>query len=373
MKKHSSIIAILAPLALTTLTAAACDDEGPDAPSITEVASFGLDMPTGVAVSSTGRTFVSFPKLFVPPSGPGVVEILPDGSLTAYPDDAMNSWQPGESGADEFVSIQSLYIDRNDHLWLLDPAGPYPADPAYQGVIPGAAKLIEIDLASDTVVRTIRFDDTTAPPQSNLNDIRINPAGTHAYITDAGIGGLVVVDLRDNSARAVLTDHTSMKAEAGFIPNIDGEDLLLPTGEPPPIHADGIALLGDHVYYHALTGETLYRIRADLLEDTSATEAQLAAGVETVATTGAHDGILSDGEGNLYLSDLENNAISRYTADGALETVISDPRLQWPDSLAFSPDGTLYVTLSQVHRLPPFNLGADTRTEDHLLVEITLP
>ena len=40
--------------------------------------------------------------------------------------------------------------------------------------MPGGAKLVVVDLATDTVERTYRFDATVAPETSYLNDLRLD-------------------------------------------------------------------------------------------------------------------------------------------------------------------------------------------------------
>jgi hypothetical protein len=40
------------------------------------------------------------------------------------------------------------------------------------------------------------------------------------------------------------------------------------------------------------------------------------------------------------------------------ETVISDPLLSWPDSLAEGPDGSIYVAASRLHEMSWFRQGA---------------
>ena len=50
------------------------------------VADFGWEkQPTGIAASEFGRVFVSFPRWFDNFTGSSVVEVLPDGSTTPYP------------------------------------------------------------------------------------------------------------------------------------------------------------------------------------------------------------------------------------------------------------------------------------------------
>jgi sugar lactone lactonase YvrE len=112
-----------------------------------------------------------------------------------------------------------------------------------------------------------------------------------------------------------------------------------------------------------LTGRTLYRIKIAVLKDPGLSEVQLADHVERIAETGATDGMLFGWEGsNLYLTALEDNAIKRYNIESELlETVIQADSLQWPNSMAISADGDLYITASQIHRMPRFNSGKDER------------
>ena len=318
------------------------------------------DQVTGVAVSQEERIFVNFPRWDKDPLS-SVVEVLEDGSLRPYPDNDWNRWGKDEAGHPEahFVCVQSVYVDDDNFLWILDPASP-----AFNGVVPGGAKLVKVDLSSNRVVRVIPFDDLAAPRGSYLNDVRVDTAKEVAYMTDSGLGAIVVVDLGSGRSRRLLTDHPSTKAEPGYVPRIGGRELRTGTGQVPQIHADGIALdaEGEYLYYHALTGRALYRIRTSVLMDPGQSAADLARSVERLAETGAVDGMLMDANDNLYLTALEENAVIRYRpAGGTLDTIMRDDQIQWPDSLAISPDGYLYVTASQIHRSPRFSQGKDER------------
>ena len=50
--------------------------------------------------------------------------------------------------------------------------------------------------------------------------------------------------------------------------------------------------------------------------------------------------------------------------------MVTDARIRWADSLAISPDGDLYFTVSQIHLSPRFNKGADRRTEPYMLYRV---
>src|SRR3954463_14201149 len=106
-----------------------------------------------------------------------------------------------------------------------------PAAPATAPVVQGGPKLVRIDLKTNKVTQVIHFDEKVAPQGSYLNDVRFSPDGRHAYLTDAGAtGALVVVDLQSGRARRVLDGHPSTQPEKNVVVKIDGRELRRPAG-----------------------------------------------------------------------------------------------------------------------------------------------
>jgi sugar lactone lactonase YvrE len=327
--------------------------------ALVEVASSD-NLWTGIAVSRDGRIFVCFPRWSddVPIS---VGEVVESGRVRPFPDTAWNHWDVSLKPGDHFVCVQSLYIDKEGNLWILDPASPYQT-----GVVAGGAKLLKVDIDDGRVLQKIIFDEVVAPPSAYLNDVRVDTERHTAYITDSGLGALVVVDLESEKARRVLTEHASTKSE-DIVLTIDGREWL-PGGEAPRVHVDGLALSkdGEFLYYHALTGLTLYRIETRWLRDATFGEYTQGIKVESLYETCAADGMAVGPEGYLYMTAIEDNAIKLFVSLGKLETVVKDPRLKWPDSSAFGPDGDMYVTTSQIH------LGNNPR-EPYMIFRVAMP
>lgn len=327
-------------------------------PPLHEVARFRTPA-TGVAVSPDGRAFVSLPRMIFKPRH-AVVEILPSGEQRPYPNEAWNRWDGSKAAAPEaFVCAQSVHIDDGGRtLWVLDPA----KGGVLGTVVRGGPKLVAIDLASDRVVRTIRFDEKAAPRNSYLNDVRVDASRQVAYLTESGIGALLVTDLATGRTRRLLEGHASTRAEREYVPVIGGKRWTILRGIRVRGHADGVELdrRGGWLYYHALTGGTLYRVRVEALDDATLDGAKLAAAVEPLGQTGAADGLRMDSAGRLYITAIEQDAVLSYQPDGTLQTVVQDSRLRWPDSLDIheAPGGRqLYVTASRIHETWPFNFG----------------
>ena len=326
-------------------------------PALTRVAGFDQQV-TGVAVSKAGRVFVNFPRWErdVPVS---VAEVMPDGTTRAYPDEAWNAYRNAapRSVGDHFVCVQSVVVDPKGFLWVLDPAAP-----GNEFVKPGGPKLVKIDLATNKVVQVIHFDEKAAPQGSYLNDVRFSPDAGTAYLTDSGQrGALLAVDLASGKAARFIDGDATTQVEPGVLPMVDGHELRRSDGRLPSFAADGIAIdaKGEYVYWQALLGQTLYRIRTSALVPPGRPVAYNSTldrrGAERVGTTHVADGLWMDEQGYLFITDPAHNAVEMRAPDGTTTVVAKDDRLRWPDSLAEGADGSIYVTASHIQDMAQFH------------------
>ena len=337
-------------------------------------ATFSGPMPTGVTVANNGRIFVNFPKW-----GDQVeytVAEVKDGKTAAYPDAEINHYVDSDNPSDKLISVQSVVVDpTGNRLWILDTASL-----AFGPVKPNGGKLIAVDLSTNKIVKKIVFPADVALSDTYLNDVRFDlHRGKEgmAFITDSGANAIIVVDLATGKSWRRLENHPSTKPDPQVVPVIEGEivKLRLP-GKPPSrfeVGADGIAISpdGKTLYYCQLTGRHLYSVSVDALADPSKSDTDVAETVKDLGEKGgASDGLESDQQGRVYLSDIEHNAIHRRTADGEIETLVHDPRALWPDTLSLAADGYLYFTANQIERGAAHHAGKDLRQKPYVLFRV---
>ena len=341
------------------------------------VATFSGPMPTGVSVSNDGRIFVNFPRW-----GDAVeytVAEVKNGKTWAYPDAETNRFAQTDNPEQKLVSVQSVVVDPSgDRLWILD-TGSIQFGP----VKPGGGKLIGVDLKTNRIVKKIVFPQDVALPTSYLNDVRFDlRRGVEgmAFITDStgnGPNGIIVVDLASGQSWRRLNDHPSTKPDPWFVPVVEGEimQVRLP-GQPAmrfSIGSDGIAISpdGKMLYYCPLTSRHFYSVDIDALADRSKSDPDVAATVKDLGEKGgAGDGLESDAQGRVYLTDYEHNAIRRWSAQNGFELLAHDPRMLWPDTLSLASDGFLYFTANQVERQGAFHNGKDLRQKPYVLFRL---
>ncbi len=187
-----------------------------------------------------------------------------------------------------------------------------------------------------------------------MNDFQVDPSGERVYIADASIfrmrPALIVYDVAAGKARRVLERHVSVMPEH-YVPYVGDTRMEIFGIFAIRPGVDSIALdrKGEWLYYAAVTAGKMYRVRAADLADASLPAETLASRVEAFADKTMSDGITTDDDGNVYLSDLEHSAIVALGPDRKLKTLLKTPRLRWPDGFGFGPDGWLYVTCSSLH------------------------
>lgn len=341
------------------------------------VATFTGPMPTGVTVANNGRIFVNFPRW-----GDSVeytVAEVKDGKTAAYPNAGINRYAEGDNPAGKLVSVQSVVVDpTGKRLWILDTGSL-----GFGLVKPNGGKLIAVDLSTNQITKKIIFPPEVALTTTYLNDVRFDlhrGAEGMAFITDsssAGANGIIVVDLASGKSWRRLNDHPSTKPDPAFVPVVEGQILQMRIPRQPPqrfaVGADGIAISpdGKTLYYCPLTSRHLYSVSVDALADRTRPDSEVAATVRDLGEKGgASDGLESDAEGRVYLSDYEHDAIRRRSVAGDIETLVHDPRVLWPDTLSLAADGYLYFTANQIERGAVFHDGHDLRQKPYALFRL---
>ncbi len=287
--------------------------------------------PGNISVSDSGRIFFSYHPEAKPPVN--LAEIVNGEAIPlALPEDLALS------------SILSLRVDRQNRLWLLDFADHGTATP----------QLVALDLDTMSVLHHYIFPSDISGIGSHLNDFQVSHDGKYIYIAEASIfrknPALIVYDVENKSARRLLEDHESVTPEK-FVPVVAGEKMLIFGVFAVRPGVDSIALdrSGKWLYFAPITNTYLYRIALKDLHDSSLSDEAIAEKVERFAKKSMSDGITTDDTGNIYLTDLEHNAINLLTPEGKLKTLIRDDQLRWPDGLSFGPDGWLYITNSALN------------------------
>ncbi len=322
---------------------------------------------TGIAVSKKGRIFISYPN-WGDSYKYALVEMYMDGSIRPYPNEFMNTWKSTEDGKSKWVCVQSLYIDEFDQMWVVDAA-----NPQFKGVQGNGTKLVKIDLAGDRILETYTFEEVLGA-DSYISEVRVDNKEQYAYLTNSTTGGLLVLNLKTRKSNLVLSNHASVKSDKSYPFKIDEKEVKHDQGNLY-IHSNALALNPDKewLYYKPTTDNKLYRIKTKELMTKKPNDKKLAKKVKDLGFFNTSDGMVFDALGNLYMGDIEKKSIVRYSAKKfKKEILLTDERLIWPDSYTISHDGYLYITCSQIHKLPKFNGGEDKHKVPYTIYRLRL-
>lgn len=276
------------------------------------------------------------------------------------------------SGRDPDITLYSVLGIQSDSkgiVWMLD-----------NGMRGGATpKLVAWNTRKDKPHKIIMLPEPLTPPDAFVNDLAVDETHGSIYLTDPAGGdnaALIVVNIDSGEARRVLQGHRSVVPEdtdliiAGTaleIRQADGSTVR------PRVGANPIALDAENewLYYGPMHGASLYRIRVSDLLDGELGDTELADKVERYGRKPISDGISIDRAGNVYITDLANNAIGVIDQSREYRIYVRDERLSWPDALSFGPDDKLYTVSNQLHQSAVLHAGEQTAEPPYYIFSLT--
>jgi len=313
---------------------------------------YGKALMQGAKVDSKGAIYVSTARWGgkeVPATLSKLVRSDGQWILQPFPSEEMND----VANPKGLKAVLGFEIDRNDVMWILD-QGHVAGAPSN----PGDEKLVLWDLKANKEIQRYEFTETDSDRKcSFLNDVAVDNDSGFAYITDSGSfckplrGGIIVYDSKANKTRRVLDRTMFTNNEPNFFFNIDNRPVL--KGQGMLTGADGIALSGDKktLYWTNLTGNTLWAIDTSVLRDFSTAEPAIQSSVRRITSLPSNtDGMTADRDGNVYMTALQLNGLMRLSAtSGRIERFVFDPEMSWPDTLAWGPDGALFIVSNHLN------------------------
>ncbi|MDR5761268.1 L-dopachrome tautomerase-related protein [Caballeronia sp. LZ035] len=359
--------AFLSLMAATGACLAAPRVHAQEAPLTLNVAVRSPWMANQVALTRSNWLFLGLPRYARDTPTPSLARREPDGRLVPFPGNAWNDWQPGDDGRDAFVYLNSVHIFADDTVWCVDQGSLSPdAFPHVNEALDHAAqKVVRLDAQSGKVLDVLRFDDTILPPGAQLNDLRFH--GSTIYLTDSGLGGIIVHDRATGKTVRRLSGDPHVKASLTEIPSILAHVKGGKTFHPPNSDMIEITSDGKWLYWAAPTGP-LVRIETRFLNDATLSDAQLAARVEHVFDNRFSGGCCMDSAGNVYFSETVTHHITVLSPQGRTAVLASDPTLVRPDGSFISHDRHLYIPVKQ-----PIVTNAAHQQTPYVIYSIALP
>ena len=309
------------------------------------VATFDAQHPPGnIAITPSGRKFLSVHGFFGQKQK--IMELLSDGTTKPYPNE---EWAYAYNNGKGFYDVLGINVSSDGVLWMLDTSGP-----------DHAGRLVGWDTNKEQLHKIIYLAKPTITDTSFLNDLVIDNKHGVVYIADTAQGSqaaIITVNLKTGVARRVLQDSYYTTAE-NIDMVIDGRTMSL-GGQPARLGVNPITLdpNEDWLYFGSMSGTSVYRIATSAINNESLSAKALEDKVTRYGTKPISDGIIVDGGGNVYVTDITNGAIGVVKPTGDYEVLFKDERLSWPDGFSYGADHKIYFTVDDLHNSPVLNNG----------------
>lgn len=316
-----------------------------------------------VALTRDNRVFLGAPRYAKEKTTPSLIRREADGTLAPFPGNTWNTWQPGQDATNAFVYLNSVHIFADDTVWCVDQGSLNPGVFSKEDAVlrPGAQKLVQLHPESGEILRILRFTPDILPPGAQMNDLRLHQSVL--YISDSGLGALIIHDLGSGKTLRRLSGMSVVKASAKKPPAILNHIKGGKTFKPPESDLIEISPDGKWLYWASPTGP-LYRAETRLLRDETLSDEQVAAKVEAVFDNNFAGGCSMDSRGNIYFSETATHTISVWSPSGKSLALVTDPRLNRPDGTFISHERQLYI---------PEKVPVDTSATPFVIFSVALP
>ncbi|REG79551.1 L-dopachrome tautomerase-related protein [Marinomonas pollencensis] len=359
MKPLNTLLTLAATLAFSTAQAA----------DIEQVATIDSSRPGNITVTDQGRTFLSMQPLDNPTYR--VVELLKDGSTVPFPTkDWADGPDKGKVGLSAVIGIDST---QDGVVWILD-----------MGSATAPAQIVAWDTVHNKLFKNIKIDPKAMASNSFLQDFVIDTKRNKIYIADTSLGNLygaaapafIVVDLKTGTSRrvleadkALLAPHHDMVVD-GALMSSKRED-----GKKHPIYLglNPITMDAENnwVYFGTVNGSVIYRLPAASLADKKLSEKALSDSIEFYSEKRPSDGMIMADNGDIYVGDVEKDAIGIVNKDGYRIFAQDKKLLSWADGFSIH-NGYLYVTQNSLSLNPALNAGEEGASKPFHVVRIKL-
>ncbi|KMQ61385.1 cupin [Chryseobacterium angstadtii] len=319
------------------------------------VAQFNDVRPGNVAVSRTGRVFATIHPLGAPKQQ--LVEIV-NGKPVPFPSAALQK-NGGPASNDQLDTPLGITVDKENRLWVID-----------MGLELGKTRLWWFDLKKNKVAEKIELPADIAPKGSFIQDVAIDEKNGWAYLAGIANPGIIALNLKTKKARR-FSGHASLQSEDVDI-IIDGKVIDF-GGKPARVAVNPITLSNDRetIFFGSMNGTSWYKVPARLFRDNS-DDITIGNSIQKFGDKPISDGAATDKSGNHYITNLGGHSISKLDANGQLTELIKDGRLKWPDNVAVSEDGYLYISVNQLNSTPAFSGEADKGKPPYFIYRVKL-
>ncbi|MDO6762367.1 L-dopachrome tautomerase-related protein [Agarivorans sp. 1_MG-2023] len=359
MKKLSTLLALSTALLINPAQAA----------DIEVVAQLEGTRPGNITVTPQGRTFLSMQPLDAPEFR--VVELMQDGSTQPYPtQDWANGPEKGEVGFSSVIGIDST---KDGVVWILD-----------MGSADAPAQIVAWDSVNNTLFKRIEISKDVMVGNSFLQDFALDTQRQQMYIADTSLGNLygeaapafVVVDLVTSESRRVLQSHKALLSPEHEV-RIDNAPMATKreNGNVGALYLGlnpiTIDANNQWLYFGSVNGSAIYRIPAQALANEKLSADKLGQSIEFFSEKRPSDGMIISDNGNIYVGDIEKNAIGIANPNGYKIFAQDDKLLSWADGFSIQ-NGYLYVTQNSLHLHPAFNQGEEGSSKPYHVLRIKL-